>query len=184
MSKPKLIIVEGAIGSGKSSLSRLLRENMKHTTLLSLSSIGNNTDFNYFSYHSTILNLALELRGNNQNIILERSFISNRVYSIIGHNDYSFEKEFRILSKKLKSLELFYDVTVVLLCASKNDFKNRLEKRNKFELVEHNVEEALKQQRNYMIVLDELRNDGINCVIINNTGMKKEQTIEFIMNII
>ena len=80
MSKPKLIIVEGAIGSGKSSLSRLLRENMKHTTLLSLSSIGDNTDFNYFSYHANILNLALELRGNNQNIILERSFISNRVY--------------------------------------------------------------------------------------------------------
>ena len=79
---------------------------------------------------------------------------------------------------------MFYDVTVVLLCASKNDFKNRLEKRNKFELVKHNVEEALRQQRNYMIVLDELRKDGINCVVINNTGMKKEQTIEFIMNII
>ena len=38
MSKPKLIIVEGAIASGKSSLSKALREQMPHTMLMDLSS--------------------------------------------------------------------------------------------------------------------------------------------------
>lgn len=179
--KPKLIIVEGAIGSGKSSLSRLMRENMKHTTLLSLSSIGNNTAFNYFNYHANILNLLLELRGTDQNVILERSFISNRVYSMMGHNSYSFDQEFRILSRKLKALTMFYDVYVVLLCTNKVDFERRLGKRSKFELVDHTVDEALKQQRNYMILLDQLRNEGINCTTIVNSGMSKNQTLEFIM---
>ena len=36
MAKPKLIIVEGAIGSGKSTLSKLLRERIPHSTLLDL----------------------------------------------------------------------------------------------------------------------------------------------------
>ena len=37
--KPKLIFIEGACGSGKSTICRELREKMKYTTLLDLSAI-------------------------------------------------------------------------------------------------------------------------------------------------
>ena len=55
MGKPKLIIVEGAIGSGKSTLSRSLRENIPNSTLLDLGSIGNDSQAHSFIYHSNIL---------------------------------------------------------------------------------------------------------------------------------
>ena len=57
MEKRKLVIVEGGIASGKSSLSHLLRENMKHTTMLSLSSIMNDSGVSNFLYHTNILTI-------------------------------------------------------------------------------------------------------------------------------
>ena len=50
VSKRKLVIVEGGIASGKSSLSHLLRENMKHSTMLSLSSIYDDSSVYNFLY--------------------------------------------------------------------------------------------------------------------------------------
>ena len=54
MNKPKLIITEGAIASGKSSLSKALREQMPHTMLMDLSSIGKDNESNSYMYHADV----------------------------------------------------------------------------------------------------------------------------------
>ena len=107
--KPKLIIVEGAIGSGKSSLAHNLRENMKNTTMLSLSSIGNDDKNNSYMYHANMLNMIMDSRTFNSNFILCRSFISNEVYNRLGKKDYDNSENFQLLAYKLEVLQYYYD---------------------------------------------------------------------------
>ena len=103
--KRKLIIVEGGIGSGKSSLSYLLRENMKHTTMISLSSIYDDTSVNNFLYHTNILNMLQDVDGSN--FILCRSFLSNEIMSRLGHKSYDNKQNYDWLLDKLKFLNTY-----------------------------------------------------------------------------
>ena len=178
--KRKLVIVEGGIGSGKSSLSHLLRENMKHTTMLSLSSIYQDTSVNNFLYHVNILNMLMGI--DTSNFILCRSFLSNEIMSRLGHKSYDNKQDYDWLLDKLRFLNTYYyDVKIIILASSKQEFERRLLKRDKFELIEHTVNEALIQQREYLKIADELRELGFDVVVYNNSGMNKKDLCKLIM---
>lgn len=179
--KNKLIIVEGAIGSGKSSLAHNLRETMSHTTMFSLSSIENDNEFTNYQYHADILNMILGGRNLKSNFILCRSFISNEVYARLNKKDYDNNRNFRILTNKLELLQYYYDVHVIILASNPNEYERRLGKRNKFELIEHNVKEALAQQREYLLLADELRNAHVDVRVYNNSGMSKDDLTKLVM---
>ena len=180
--KPKLLIIEGSIGSGKSTIARLLRENMGHTTLLSLSSIKNDSEITNFLYHSYIFNLIYDSLLTESNFILERSFISNEVYARMGHKDYNNTESYESLIKRLQFLSRYMDIKIFILATTKQEFEKRLGKRNKFELIDHTTNEAIKQQRTYLEIGDELRNAGLEVHTINNTGLTKTQTLNLILN--
>ena len=180
--KPKLIIVEGAIGSGKSSLAHNLRENMKNTTMFSLSSIGNDDKNNSYMYHASMLNMIMDSRTFNSNFILCRSFISNEVYNRLGKKDYDNSENFQLLAYKLEVLQYYYDVKVIILTSNPNEYERRLGRRDKFEYVKHTVDEALKQQRIYMLLSDELREKHIPVEVINNSGISKKQLCDYVVN--
>jgi deoxyadenosine/deoxycytidine kinase len=178
--KRKLVIVEGGIASGKSSLSYLLRENMKHTTMISLSSIYDDTSVNNFLYHTNILNMLQDVDGSN--FILCRSFLSNEIMSRLGHKSYNNKQNYDWLLDKLKFLNTYYyDVKIIILATTKQEFERRLSKRDKFELIEHTVNEALSQQREYLKIADELRELGFDVVVYNNSGMSKKDLCKLIM---
>ena len=178
--KRKLVIVEGGIGSGKSSLSHLLRENMKHTTMLSLSSIYQDTSVNNFLYHVNILNMLMGI--DTSNFILCRSFLSNEIMSRLGHKSYDNKQDYDWLLDKLRFLNTYYyDVKIIILASGKQEFERRLLKRDKFELIEHTVNEALIQQREYLKIADELRELGFDVVVYNNSGMNKKDLCKLIM---
>ena len=178
--KRKLVIIEGGIGSGKSSLAHLLRENMKHTTMLSLSSIYQDTSINNYLYHVNILNTILDI--DTSNFILCRSFISNEIMDRLGHKDYNNKENYEYLLDKLKFLnKYYYDVKIIILATTKQEFERRLLKRDKFELIEHTVNEALIQQREYLKIADELRELGFDVVVYNNSGMSKKDLCKLIM---
>ena len=180
MTKRKLVIVEGGIASGKSSLSHLLRENMKHTTMLSLSSIYQDTSTNNFLYHINILNAICGI--DTSNFILCRSFISNEIMDRLGHKDYSNKENYEYLLDKLSFLnEYYYDVKIIILATTKQEFEKRLSRRSKFELVEHNIKEAMKQQKEYLKMADELRNLGFDVAVYNNSGLAKKDLCKLIM---
>lgn len=180
MSKPKLIIVEGGIASGKSSLTHLLRENMKHTTMLSLSSVMNDSEVNNFLYHTNILNMFYDIK--NSNFVLCRSFISNEIYARLGHKNYDNTENFDFFVDKLLFLAKHrYDVKVIILATSTNELERRLGKREKFELVEHSIKEAKEQQRKYLEIADELREKGLSVSVYNNSGMSKKDLCKLIM---
>ena len=78
-------------------------------------------------------------------------------------------------------LQYWYDVKIVILASNPNEYERRLEKRNKFEYVEHSVEEALKQQKQYLLIADELRNAHMDVRVYNNSGLNKEQLLNLVM---
>ena len=181
MSKPKLIIVEGAIASGKSSLSKALREQLAHTMLMDLSSIGKDNESNSYMYHADVMNMILDMKGYQTNFVLSRSHISNEIYARLGKKDYDNSRNFRILTNKLELLQYWYDVKIVILASNPNEYERRLGKRNKFEYVEHSVEEALRQQKQYLLIADELRNAHMDVRVYNNSGLNKEQLLNLVM---
>lgn len=180
MVKHKLVIVEGGIASGKSNLSHLLRENMKHTTMLSLSSITHDTGVNNYLYHSHILNMMMDI--DTSNFVLCRSFISNEIMARLGHKDYDNSENYEFLIDKLAFLNRYcYDVKIIILASSRQELEKRLAKREKFELIDHTVEEAIKQQREYLKIAEELRKRGFDVTTYNNSGMSKKDLCKLIM---
>ena len=78
-------------------------------------------------------------------------------------------------------LQYWYDVKIVILASNPNEYERRLGKRNKFEYVEHSVEEALKQQKQYLLIADELRNAHMDVEVINNSGVTKQQLCNYVL---
>lgn len=180
--KPILIIVEGAIASGKSSLSKALREQLPHATLMDLSSIGNDDETNSYMYHANVMNMILDMKGYGTNFVLSRSYISNEIYARLNKKDYDNSRNFRILTNKLELLQYWYDLKIVILASNPNEYERRLSKRDKFEYVKHTKEEALAQQKQYLLIADELRDKGFDVEVINNSGITKQQLCDYVIS--
>ena len=181
MAKPKLIIVEGAIGSGKSTLSRSLRENIPNSTLLDLGSIGNDSQAHSFIYHSNILSMLFDVKLVQSNFILSRSFISNEVYSRLGKKDYDNSDNFKYHVNRLNMLKMIYDIKIIILASNPDEFERRLSVREKFQYVKHSVEESIKQQREYLCIADELRESDLEVRVVNNGGLSQEDLYKLIV---
>ena len=146
--KPKLIIVLGSQGSGKSSIATELREKLPNTTRISLSSIENDNSVNTFLYHANILNMIYDMKDLGASFIFDRFFICNEVYTRLGLKEYrDWSNEYNYLLSKLKLVSLYYDVHIFILATTKEDYERRLSKRNKFEFVKMSSENSMKQQR-------------------------------------
>lgn len=179
--KPILLIIEGSICSGKSSLSKALREQMPHTMLMDLSSIEKDSEPNSYMYHANIMNMILDMKGYGSNFVLSRSYISNEIYARLNKKDYDNSRNFRILTNKLELLQYWYDVKIVILASNPNEYERRLNKRDKFEYVKHTKKEALAQQKQYLLIADELRNAHFDVRVYNNSGLDKEQLLNLVM---
>jgi len=149
MAKPKLIIVEGPQGSGKSILTNYLREYVPHSTLLRLNGLPKDSnDTDVFFYHTSWLHLINVNRSLNSQFILDRSFVSEKVYCDLGYKNYDFKIHFDLLAEQLNCLREFYDIKIVLLKTNDKVLEKRL-KRNKFTYSEFSVESSKKQYTSY-----------------------------------
>ena len=178
MGKPKLIVFEGAPGVGKSTITRMFREKMKNTSLISESSIPNASPLMSFTYHASLYNMIYDMRKTNASFILDRCHLSQKVYCELGHVDFSFNEETKMLNEKVNLLCKHYDVYFILLCANANEYEERL-KRDKAQYIKHSVDESRKQQLTYMQTFAELETDA-TVIVFNNTGLKPEQTFNLL----
>lgn len=182
----KLLIVEGAIGSGKSTLANELREKIKHTQLLSLSSIDTKNDFlreddQYLWFHQSVLDFC-RINLVNTNVILARSFLSDYVYYRLGHkpNGYNGQLNYEILCSRLKDILKFADVEIIILAVNETQLKRRLN-RDKFQLIEHTVEEALAQQEEYLKVAEDLKQKGFKVRVIDNSSLMVGEVVKYVI---
>lgn len=186
MTKPKLIIIEGSQGSGKSSVTTYLRENMLNTCLLRLAGLpkdkSNDSSVSYL-YHKTVINLVYENKESGLSWVLDRSYISDFVYAQMGFKDYTFKDEFEMLNDHLGWVSNFYDIHLIVLTAEDNVYKERLN-RNKAEYQKFSVESSIEQQKQYIKALRQIEHKGIYKTTIDTSLLDAETVGRFIMDLV
>jgi thymidylate kinase len=188
-----LIILEGARGTGKSTLSFRLRQKLKNSTLINFTGFNDDgvqglqkvSDY----YNSWFESLRLLSRVKNQLIICDRFFPSEMVYSSL-YKSYDFSSKFKSFCRGLPALGervvVFY-----LKIHDENELVNRLQRdKIPFANAIESVEESLKQQDQYDTSLKELdsiskmyyHDKGVRLIEIDTTNKSIEELTEEIIN--
>lgn len=180
MKKPRLIIVEGSQGVGKGTITNILREQMTYTNLLRLSGIEGKdlvTREKVYSLRSSELVLIESTRYYGINYVLDRSFMTERVYCKLGYKEYDFAKEADCLLEYLNYVGEYYDIQYIVLTANEGDYKERL-KRNKpiFNDVVFDVERSIRQQETYVGLIPHMKSlcPNIRTYVVNTSGREPQ----------
>lgn len=193
----KIVIIEGARGTGKTTLVGAVRKKLTETVAINFTGMkGDNreTALNIFRhYDNFLIYLSNEQYDESKiNYIFDRFFFSELVYSSL-YKTYDFRKYYHNLKSTLESWsksKTNFEVVYVQLVASEETLKNRLLARNcngdkekLFSRVEESVQESLKQQEEYNklyydIQLEkyqyEVTDDNFNQVVNEIVGMYGE----------
>lgn len=179
--KDTIIIVEGPQGVGKTTFTNYLREKIPSTDLYRLTGIKDKSETGY-SKIKRKYNKLLEYVENCEdvNIVFDRTFFSEEIYSRLGFKSYSFHDIYEELLKKLDSLD-FEIYFVVLYLEDTSRFEKRI-KRDKCEYQKFEVESSIRQQKAYLELADEIKNNTKNIKVVkintDKNGAYKEKIEE------
>jgi len=149
--KSSFILVEGAQGVGKSSLTSALREYMTSTTLVRLAGLKQNNAMLAYKYHFNMLEMVKQNAYTGMNFVFDRSYLSEQVYCQMGYKPHSFEKESSELGCKLVTLSDAYNIHVVVLQASKRVLEQRLLRdKPQYNDIAFDVEKSFRQTGFYI----------------------------------
>lgn len=158
------IVVEGARGLGKSSITRYLRDKTTNSTLINYTGFnekGEHGKAKVSNYYKNWKDFFWQSQGWGFTFIHDRYFFSEFVYSKL-YKDYDFESEYLKLVKAIPQtydkLDLF-----VLWTDSVEELERNLN-RDKVQLfgeVSESTKESLKQQISYLNMAIELKSRNI-----------------------
>ena len=163
MARGNIIIIEGPQGSGKSTMANFLRDNLSSSNLYRLTGIKDKTITGYNknkSMYLGLINYMESLEDTELNLIFDRTFFTEEVYSILGYKEYRFDKAYDRLVKKLSQLD-FNIYLVILYCKDTSLYEKRL-RRQHHNYQAFSVENSVNQQNTYLHLLDEIEYDTIN----------------------
>ena len=185
--KPNLIIVEGSRGTGKSSATHQLRQQLKYTNLCNLT--GNkypNNENKTYTMYKTWNKFLYKMRNKGINFLFDRYFFSEIALCRLKRKEYDFEKSYKKLKEYLvKKLSKHYNIYFILLYCDEDSFKIRL-KRDKIEnnnYDPYSVQNSIDIQEQYMRIYNDLTHyKNINSILIDNSNINIEETIDIIKN--
>ena len=163
MARGNIIIIEGPQGSGKSTMANFLRDNLSSSNLYRLTGIKDKSITGYNknkSMYLGLINYMESLEDTELNLIFDRTFFTEEVYSILGYKEYRFDKAYDRLVKKLSQLD-FNIYLVILYCKDTSLYEKRL-RRQHHNYQAFSVENSVNQQNTYLHLLDEIEYDTIN----------------------
>ncbi len=184
MKNDVIIIVEGPQGVGKTTFTNYLRENMAATDLYRLSGIKDRTETGLAKIKTKYEKL-IEYMENCEdiNMIFDRTFFTNEVYSRLGYQKYSFKETYQSLLSKLDNMKNVdkYDIYLVMAYLQDESLYETRIKRNKHQYQKFEVESSILQQREYLKMADEVERDTKNIKVIrfaNDTEEMFEENIQ------
>lgn len=181
MNKSKLIIVEGAQGVGKTTITDYIRDSLKHTNLYRLNGISDSTLTGYEKskkMYISLLNYMKEMENLDINLLFDRTFFTEENYCRLGFKEYTFTDVYEDLLEKLTKLdfEIYY---ITLYLKDHNKFAERLKRDEKVgpEYAKYKAENSIKQQQMYLNMSEEIKEKYPEIKIINiETGKDFELT--------
>lgn len=161
MSKSKIIIVEGAQGAGKTTITDYLRNTVKHTNLYRLSGVSDSSvtglEKSKKMYYD-LLDYMKNMENLDINLLFDRTFFSEENYCRLGKKEYSFTEVYNDLVDKFSKLDFdIYYFTLYL--EDESLYEERLKREGKVEpaYAKFSSENSVLQQREYLNMADELK---------------------------
>lgn len=171
MANSKVIIVEGAQGAGKTTITDYLRNVVKHTNLYRLSGVSDSTitglEKSSKMYYD-LLDYMKKMENLDINLLFDRTFFSEENYCRLGKKEYSFTEVYDDLVDKFSKLDFdIYYITIYL--EDESLFEERLKREGKVEpaYAKFSGENSVKQQREYLKMADELKEKYPNIKVFN-----------------
>lgn len=184
MKNDAIIIVEGPQGVGKTKFTSYLRENMAATDLYRLSGIKDRTETGLVKIRKKYEKL-IEYMENCEdiNMIFDRIFFSNEIYSRLGYQKYSFNEAYQSLLSKLDNMKNVdrYDIYLIIAYLQDESLYETRIKRNKHNYQKFEVESSILQQREFLKMADEIERQTKNIKVIrfaNDTEEMFEENVQ------
>ena len=164
--KDKIIIVEGPQGVGKTTFTNYLREKMGATDLYRLTGIKDKTITGREKIERKYMKLLEYIENcSDVNMIFDRTFFSEEIYSRLGYKEYSFHDVYEKLLPKLDKLD--FDIYLIILYLDDvKIYEDRITKRHKHEYQKFEIESSIKQQEEYLKLADEVEKSTNNIKVI------------------
>lgn len=168
--KEAIIIVEGAQGVGKTITTDYLRNKIPYTNLYRLSGNRDNSPEGYNkakNMYDNLLNYMKTLENNNINMVFDRTFFTEEVYSRLGYKEYLFTPVYKELVERLNSLD--FDIYFIALYLEDTSlFEKRLKREGKTDVkfVEFNAQNSINQQNAYLQLADEIEKECKNIKVL------------------
>lgn len=171
MSNSKLIVVEGAQGAGKTTLTDFLRYSLSYTNLYRLCGTSDITKEGKKKAENMYVNLLeyiKKLENNSINLVFDRTFFTEENYCRLGKKEYTFTDVYDKLLEDFSKLdfEIYY---ITLYLKDENVYSERLNRKDKakFKGSEFEVQNSINQQKIYLEMAEEIKNKYPQIKVIN-----------------
>ena len=179
MANSKLIVVEGAQGAGKTTITDFLRHSLSYTNLYRLCGTSDSTKTGLkkaTDMYETLLDYVEKLENLSINLVFDRTFFTEENYCRLGKKEYSFTEEYNKLLERFSKLdfEIYY---ITLYLEDENLYNERLKRAQKavFKNSAFGVENSIEQQRVYLEMAKEIKEKYPNINVIN---VKSDRQLE------
>lgn len=183
MANSKLIVVEGAQGAGKTTITDYLRYSLSYTNLYRLCGTSDSTKTGLkkaTDMYETLLDYVQKLENLSINLVFDRTFFTEENYCRLGKKEYSFTEEYNKLLERFSKLDFdIYYVTLYL--EDENLYNERLARSGKatFATSKFGVENSINQQRLYLEMAKEIKQKYPNINVIN---IKSDRPLDEVQN--
>ena len=171
MANSKLIVVEGAQGAGKTTITDFIRHSLKYTNLYRLSGTADSSPAGLAKakeMYKDLLDYTKKLENKSINLLFDRTFFSEENYCRLGKKEYSFTEVYEELLKEFSNLDFnIYYITVYLKDTSL--YEKRLSRAGKADVAyaKFGAENSIKQQNTYLQMAEEIKEKYPNIQVIN-----------------
>ena len=174
MARGNIIIIEGPQGSGKSTMANFLRDNLASSNLYRLTGIKDKSESGLEknkTMYLGLINYMESLEDTELNLIFDRTFFTEEVYSKLGYKNYNFDEIYERLLKKLSELD-FNIYFVVLYLKDTEIYTTRL-RRQHHQYQAFSKDNSVNQQNAYLELLKNIKYKSIHKIKIATDDFSK-----------
>jgi hypothetical protein len=171
MANSKLIVVEGAQGAGKTTVTDYIRHSLKYTNLYRLCGTSDSTiegKKKAEEMYEVLLEYMERLENKSINLLFDRTFFTEENYCRLGKKEYSFADVYeKLLDKFAKfDFEIFY---ITLYLEDESQYEKRLDRAGKAvpDYAKFEAKNSIDQQKEYLKMAEEIKEKYPQIKVIN-----------------
>ena len=176
MANSKLIVVEGAQGAGKTTVTDYLRYSLSYTNLYRMCGTADSSaegkkkaeKKKAEDMYINLLEYIKKMENKSINLVFDRTFFTEENYCRLGKKDYTFTDVYEKLLEEFSKLDFeIYYITLYLEDVEKYDARLNRKDKASFKNSKFEAENSINQQRVYLEMAEEIRKKYPNIQVRN-----------------